>query len=117
MKEAVPEPNINAAVRIDETNATAPLNRPDAVATVSGKKAEQPRPASPNPKIAAVGVAIIGMNRNAQRMRSGRNDHGASGDKRSSTPDTRSRPATSAAQNADNTLVAISGENPRDSRT
>src|SRR6516164_1798045 len=117
MKEAVPEPNINAAVSIDETNATAPLNRSDAVATVSGKNAEQPRPASPNPKIAAVGVIIVGMNRNAQRMTSGRTDHGASGDTRNSTPETRSRPATSAAQNADNALVATMGESPRDSRT
>ena len=50
-KEPSPTPVINAAVSKDDTYGTASGNRLDKVATVSGKKPEQAKPASEKARI------------------------------------------------------------------
>src|SRR4051794_40492340 len=100
-KDAIPTPNIKAAIIIDEIHAACAGKRLEANATVSGKKPEQARPANPNASTPWVPLCADDTAKNAPSISTGNASHSCRLEMRTTSTESSRRPTTSAPQNID----------------
>src|SRR5688572_27118472 len=113
--EPRPTPAISAAVIADDTNAPRPGSDSTARPTVSGKKAEQERPARAKRTSPETGPLALGRATKATAISAGRASHTTRAGTRRRSAETSSRPTASAAQKTDSANAASAADTLRSS--